>query len=140
MAKQNKEVIAAHRAAGGRLVFNGMPIVLLTTTGRRSGLPVVTPVAARWDGTRVVFCASAGGRPRHPGWYLNIAADPRVRIEFDEVDFETEVQTLPLGPERERLLDLVREVVPGMRRYDELSRPHRVMPVVVAEQPGPQAP
>jgi deazaflavin-dependent oxidoreductase (nitroreductase family) len=93
--QQNKEVVAAHRAARGRLVFNGMPIALLTTTGRSTGRPVITPVAARWDGPRVVFCASAGGRPRHPGWYLNIAAQLRIGVAFEGVEFETIAHVSP---------------------------------------------
>lgn len=82
-----RSIAAAHvklyEATGG--VFGGvvgtMPVLLLTTTGRRSGEPRTTPLTyLRVDG-RIILIASYGGANRHPAWYLNLDADPRVRVQ-----------------------------------------------------------
>ncbi|MVZ99637.1 nitroreductase family deazaflavin-dependent oxidoreductase [Actinomadura sp. LD22] len=87
MARLN---IAAYRATGGRVggtwrvgsaFRKGVPICLLTTKGRKTGRPRTQPLLYMPDGERVIIVASQGGLPKHPLWYLNIRADPRVTIQ-----------------------------------------------------------
>jgi deazaflavin-dependent oxidoreductase (nitroreductase family) len=65
---------------GGRFIA-GSPILLLTTTGRRTGKRRTRPLAYVRDGDRYVLCASNGGSPRHPGWYHNLCAAGRAEIQ-----------------------------------------------------------
>src|SRR4029453_15325915 len=65
---------------GGRFIA-GSPILLLTTTGRRTGKQRTRPPAALRDGARFVLCASNGGSPRHPAWYHNLRATGRAEIQ-----------------------------------------------------------
>jgi F420H(2)-dependent quinone reductase len=64
---------------GGRLM--GMPVLLLTTRGRRSGEPRTIPLTYFEDGEALLVVGSKGGSPRHPDWYLNLEADPDVEIQ-----------------------------------------------------------
>ncbi|SEF56904.1 deazaflavin-dependent oxidoreductase, nitroreductase family [Thermomonospora echinospora] len=82
--------VAVYRATGGRIggtwrvgsAFpRGVPVCLITTTGRKSGLPRTLPLLFMPDGDRVILVASQGGLPRHPLWYLNLTADPEVRVQ-----------------------------------------------------------
>ncbi|GAA4490105.1 nitroreductase family deazaflavin-dependent oxidoreductase [Rhodococcus olei] len=88
MSKSN---VVAYRATGGRIggkwrvgsaAKNGLPICLLTTTGRKSGEPRVSPLLFLEDGDRVVLVASQGGQPKNPLWYLNLTSDPNVTIQI----------------------------------------------------------
>src|SRR3990172_5060766 len=65
---------------GGR--FGRIPMLLLTTTGRKSGRPWTTPLTYLQDGENLVVIASNGGSARHPAWYLNLRADPAATLEL----------------------------------------------------------
>ena len=95
---------------GGRL--EGMPVLLLTTTGRRSGRRRTVPLTYFEDGDALVVVGSKGGSPRHPDWYLNLLADPAVEAQ--------------VGSEHRRL---------RARRATE-DEAARIWPVVVARWPG----
>lgn len=88
MSKTN---VKLYRATGGRLGGKwrvgsafpwGIPVCLLTTTGRKSGQPRVSPLLFLEDGDRVILVASQGGLPKNPMWYLNIRANPEVTIQI----------------------------------------------------------
>lgn len=81
MLAHNRALIAQFRAAGGRL--GERPLLLLTTTGRRSGETRTSPMMYVDDGDRRLVIASNVGAPRHPAWYLNLVADPAVTVEAD---------------------------------------------------------
>jgi F420H(2)-dependent quinone reductase len=72
-----------YRLSGGRVMgrMAGAPILLLTTTGRRSRRERTVPVLYLEDGGRFVMVASLAGAPQNPAWFLNIEADPRVRLQ-----------------------------------------------------------
>lgn len=75
----------AYKASGGRVggsFLQGAPVALLTTTGRKSGQPRVSPLLFLRDGDRVVLVASQGGRTNNPMWYLNLKANPRVSVQI----------------------------------------------------------
>jgi deazaflavin-dependent oxidoreductase (nitroreductase family) len=66
--------------------FQGIPVALLTTTGRKSGEPRDSPLYFHRDGDKVIVAASKGGSDKHPMWYLNLKADPKVKVQIkDEV-------------------------------------------------------
>ncbi|MFF0448965.1 nitroreductase/quinone reductase family protein [Streptomyces sp. NPDC004609] len=105
----NDEVIKEFRENGGRVggMFEGAPLVLLTTTGARSGRPHTTPAVYARDGERVLVFASNAGGPKHPAWFHNLRADARVLLEIGAPDGSVErytaTATVTEGEERDRL-------------------------------------
>lgn len=76
---------AAYKVSGGRVggtFLQGAPVALLTTIGRKTGQPRVSPLLFLRDGDRVVLVASQGGRANNPMWYLNLKANPRVTVQI----------------------------------------------------------
>jgi deazaflavin-dependent oxidoreductase (nitroreductase family) len=106
----------------------GVPTLLLTTVGRKSGTKRRTALIYGRDTADYVVVASMGGAPQHPAWYLNLEANPEVEIQvFDKVVPAT-ARTVH-GPERERLWALMRELWPAYDKYQ--TRTDREIPVVV---------
>ncbi|MBV6703389.1 nitroreductase/quinone reductase family protein [Kitasatospora aureofaciens] len=130
----NHTVIEEFRANGGKVggPFEGGDLLLLTTTGARSGREHTVPLGyVRAEGELVVV-ASAGGAPDHPQWYRNLLAKPVVRVELGTEAFD--VIAVPAeGARRERLFDAVVRVAPGYGDYQ--AHAGRELPVVVLERP-----
>jgi deazaflavin-dependent oxidoreductase (nitroreductase family) len=128
----NREVIEEFRANEGRVGgnFAGAPMVLLHTTGARTGEERVNPLMYLPDGDRVVVFASKGGAPNNPDWYHNLVANPEVTIELGT---ETRAATARVaGPdERDRLYDEQAKRYPQFAGYQQ--RTTRRIPVVVLE-------
>ena len=103
------------------------PVLLLTTTGRRSGQARTVPVMYV-PAEEPVLVASNGGSPTHPSWYLNVRANPRVSIETEGERIEMVARTAS-GEERERLWPQAVEVYPAYAAYQRRSA--RELPVVV---------
>jgi deazaflavin-dependent oxidoreductase (nitroreductase family) len=80
----NQQIIDEFRTNEGRVggMFEGAPLVLLSTTGARTGRPHTNPAAYMRDGERILVFASNAGRPKNPDWYHNLLADSRVTIEI----------------------------------------------------------
>ncbi len=113
---------------GRRLVGND--ILLLTTVGRKSGAPHTVPLLYLEDGDRYVVIASYGGRPHHPEWYLNLAADPRVVVQ---VPTETRPMLARTATPEERA-EWWPRIVAAYRGYAVYqSRTDREIPVVFLE-------
>lgn len=106
------------------------PTLLLTTIGRRTGLARRTPLIYGRDGGRYVVVASAGGQPTHPAWYLNLSADPRVRVQVRGERFDGRARTAT-PPERERLWPVMTAVWPDYDEYQ--AKADREIPVVIIE-------
>lgn len=109
-----QSVIEEFRANGGTVsgFHADMDLLLLTTTGVRSGRPHVAPLSYIKDGTgRYVVAAAGGGSPEHPDWYYNALAEPHVLIEVGTAAFEATAVTVP-GDEREDLYEQVAERYP----------------------------
>ncbi len=125
----NQQVIEEFRANGGKVggPFDSAPMLLLTTTGAKSGHPRVAPLVYTTDGDRIVIIASKGGAPTHPDWYHNIAAHPEVTVEVGGEKFPARAEIAP-EPERTRLFDAQAEIMPGFREYQNNTT--RVIPVV----------
>jgi deazaflavin-dependent oxidoreductase (nitroreductase family) len=124
------EHVRVYRETNGERGYHwrGTTILLLTTTGRRSGEPRTMPLIHRTDGDRWVLVASKGGAPAHPLWYENLLADPEAEIQVKGEVIPVRAETAQ-GAERERLWSLMTEVWPA---YDEYQRrTEREIPVVV---------
>jgi len=128
------EHVRRYRETGGEVGHvwrEGSTILLLTTTGRKSGEPRTTPLIYAQDGDRYVIVASKGGAPEHPGWYENLAQDPNVELQVKDEVFPARARTAE-GEERERLWRKANEV---WRHYDEYqTKTDREIPVVVLER------
>lgn len=108
----------------------GTKTLLLTTIGRRSGIPRRTALTyGEADGIYVVL-ASKGGADSQPLWYLNLMANPEVRIQVKDKEFDATARTAE-GDERARLWDVMIEVWPGYNEFQ--TKTDRQIPVVVLE-------
>ena len=128
----NQTIIEEFRANQGVVGggFAGAPVVLLHTTGAKSGSARVNPLVSlpRDDGTFYVF-ASKAGAPTNPDWYHNLVAHPEVTVEFGTETFEA-TATPVTGEDRDRIYAEQVAVMPGFGEYEENAAP-RVIPVVL---------
>jgi deazaflavin-dependent oxidoreductase (nitroreductase family) len=111
----------------------GVTTLLLTTRGRRTGTLRRTALIYRQDGDRYVVVGSNGGKARHPEWYLNLLADPDVRVQV-AAEVLTARAIPATGAQRERLWRLMAEVWPDYDRHQRRTR--REIPVVVLTPTG----
>jgi deazaflavin-dependent oxidoreductase (nitroreductase family) len=127
-----QEHVRRYRETGGAVGYHwrGTTILLLTTTGRRTGEPTTTPLIFGRDGENVVLVASQGGAPEHPGWYRNLVKEPEVEVQIEADVLLGRARTAE-GEERERLWRLMASIWPQYDDYQE--RTERVIPVVVVE-------
>ncbi len=127
------EHVRVYRETGGERGYHwrGAKVLLLTTTGRKSGEQRTTPLIHGVDGGRWVIIASKGGAPDHPDWYLNLQADPEITIQV-EADEIPVVATTAEGDARARLWSAMREEWPAYDDYQ--SQTDREIPVVVLER------
>jgi deazaflavin-dependent oxidoreductase (nitroreductase family) len=124
--------VRAYRETDGErgYIWNNATILLLTTIGRRSGEEKTVPLIFVEDGDNFVIIASLGGAPKHPVWYLNLQANPRVTLQVKDKVFEADARTAQ-PPERDRLWAKAREAWP---QYDDYqAKTSREIPVVVLE-------
>lgn len=129
----NLQIIDEFRANSGETfgMFKGRPLLLLTTTGAKSGEQRTTPLVYTRDGDRYVIIASKGGAPTHPAWFLNIRANPEVTLEVGEEKFAARA-SVPDGAERDRLYAQQASTMPAFNEYQEKTS--RRIPVVVLER------
>jgi proline iminopeptidase len=115
----------------GHIWKEGSTILLLTTTGRRTGRETTSPLIYGLDGDTPVIVASKGGSPDHPGWFKNLAKNPEVGVQIMGNRFRARARVAE-GEERERLWEKMNEIWP---HYDEYAtRTDREIPVVVLER------
>ena len=129
----NQQLIAEYRANGGKVsgMFAGAPLLLLTTTGARSGLPRTSPLAYTTDNGRYVVIASKGGAPTNPDWFHNLRAHPDVTVELGAETFPARA-SVPDGAERQRLYDQMAAQMPNFAEYQRNTT--RQIPVVLLER------
>jgi deazaflavin-dependent oxidoreductase (nitroreductase family) len=130
----NQQVIDEFRANHGRVggYFEGARLLLLTTTGARTGGRHTTPVGYLPDGgDRVLVIASAAGAPRHPAWFHNLVANSQVTVESGAFTYEARAVVLT-GEERDRAFARAVEADPGWAAYQEKTE--RVIPVVALHE------
>ncbi len=128
----NTGVITEFRANEGKVggMFEGMPLLLLHTTGAKSGKERINPLAYRSDGEALVVFASKGGAPTHPDWFHNVRANPKVTVEVG-TDQREMVARVAEGDERNRLWEAQKLEFPGFAEYE--SKTDRQIPVVVLD-------
>jgi deazaflavin-dependent oxidoreductase (nitroreductase family) len=118
-----------YRWTGGRTTLaalvSGLPVVMLTTTGAKSGRRITTPILGLPEGDAVVIVGSNFGQAHHPGWYHNLRAHPRARVAIDGVAHDVEAEEVA-SPDRERCLQLATEVHPGFPAYVKRAAPRRI--------------
>jgi deazaflavin-dependent oxidoreductase (nitroreductase family) len=129
----NQQIIDEFRGNAGVVggPFEGAPLLLLHTTGRKSGQERVTPlVYMSLDGARAVF-GSFAGAPEHPAWYLNLRAHPDTAIEVGPETVQVRARDAE-GDERNRIFEAQKAAMPGFAEYEEKAG-DRVIPVIVLE-------
>jgi deazaflavin-dependent oxidoreductase (nitroreductase family) len=126
---QNRQVIAEFRANHGRVggYFADKPLLLLTTTGARSGQRRTNPLGYRLDGDQYVVFGTVAGSQRHPDWYYNVLADPQVDVEVAGEAFSA-TAALITGPNQQRLCAEHAAEHPEWGQY--LSMTSRQIPVI----------
>ena len=129
-AAYNEATAEEFRANGGQTTgdFAGRPLLVLTTTGAKSGLPRVTPLIYTMDGDRFVVTAADAGSDHHPGWYHNILANPEVTLEVGPEKFAA-MATEPAGEERDRLFAERCAATPRFKEYQDKTT--RRIPIIV---------
>ncbi len=122
--------IRAYRETGGEVgyIWNGVPTLLLTTTGRRTGQPRTTALIFAPDADDYLVVASMGGAPDHPQWYRNLMANPNAEVQV-KADVIPVIARTASPDEKPRLWSIVRDAWPNYDVYQ--SRTERVIPVVV---------
>ena len=133
--KTSKAYLQEISKAGGRVFvespdtaqFNGMPLLLLTTKGTKSGVSRVNPLAYIRDGDRYVIIASFAGAPKSPPWYHNLVAHPNVHVEVGSQSFDARAEVVK-EPERTALYSKVEAAMPVFSEYKKKTQ--RTIPIV----------
>lgn len=130
----NDGVIEEFRANSGKVggMFESIPMLLLTTTGAKTGRRLTTPLAHTRDGDRIVVIASNAGADKHPDWYFNLLNDPAVTVEVGDETFEAKATVHPEGPEHDRLYEAQANLMPNF--WDYTKKTSRTIPVVTLER------
>ncbi len=133
MGEFNRTLIAEFRANGGKLSgrLANSHILLLTTTGARTGQQRTVPLGYGEDGGRLIVVAANAGAPAHPDWYYNLNAHPDVSVELGAERFPARARTAE-GSERDHLIARQAEIVPWLPAQQEKTS--RLIPVVILER------
>jgi deazaflavin-dependent oxidoreductase (nitroreductase family) len=123
----NRQVIEQFRAGGEIEGMHRERLVLLTTVGVRTGQLRTTPMMFHLDGNRLLVVASNVGAPRHPDWYHNLVANPRVTVEVGNETYEAVAAPLE-GEERDRLWAMLKQTYPFFADHETSTS--RAIPVV----------
>ncbi len=129
MSDMNKQIIEEFRANDGKVggYFANSTLLLLHTTGAKSGKERINPLVTIEDGDRLVIVASKGGAPTNPDWYYNVVANPLVDVEYGSDTFRARA-TVAAEPERTELFAKIASNFAGFSEY--AKKTSRVIPVV----------
>lgn len=111
--------------------LRGLPVIIVTNRGRRTGAIRKTPLMRVVDGDSYVLVASRGGAPKHPLWYHNLKADPSVEIRDGAEVYSMRVREVEDSVSKQRLWDIAVEAYPPYQDYQEKT--DRPIPVFIAE-------
>ena len=129
------EQVELYESSGGTegltLRETGLPVIIVTNRGRKTGAIRKTPLMKVADGNNYILVASRGGAPKHPLWYYNLKAEPKVEIRDEAKIQSMRVREVVDSAERQRLWDIAVAAYPPYQEYQE--RTERVIPVFVAE-------
>jgi deazaflavin-dependent oxidoreductase (nitroreductase family) len=131
----NAKIIEEFRANGGKVggPFDGVPMLLLHTTGPKSGRERVNPLAYQPDGDKLVIFASYAGAPKNPAWFHNLFAGGAVSVEVGTEAFPVAARVTE-GAEREKYWSKQKEDYPTFAEYERKTT--REIPVIVLERAG----
>ena len=129
----NRQLIEEFRANGGKVggMWEGRPLLLLTTTGAKSGQHRTSPMMYLRDGDRLFVFASKGGAPTNPDWYHNLLAHPEVTVEVGNETYDA-IATPVTGEERDRIYAHWAEMYPQFGEYQQKTT--RKIPVVALQR------
>jgi deazaflavin-dependent oxidoreductase (nitroreductase family) len=129
MDELNQAVIKEFRANKGKVSgpMEGMPVLLMTMTGAKTGRTLTRPLCYSRDGDRIVIIASYGGSPRNPPWYHNLLVNPMVTVEVGTEKFKARAAETS-GVERQRLFDAQAQLMPFFNDYQKKTK--RQIPVL----------
>ncbi len=133
MSTFNQDLIKEFRATGGEVTgtFAGRPLLLLTSTGAKSGQPRTMPLVYTKDGDNLVIIASKGGADTNPDWYYNLVANSEATIELPGEEFKVRARETE-GEERRRLYDAQVALMPAFGDYEKKTT--REIPLFVLER------
>jgi len=130
-----REQVELYESSGGTagltLRDTGLPVIIVTHRGRKTGAVRKTPLMRVLDGNNYILVASQGGAPKHPLWYHNLKADPDVEIRDKSEVYAMRVREVVDSVERERLWNVSLAAFPPYHAYQEKT--DRVIPIFVAE-------
>jgi deazaflavin-dependent oxidoreductase (nitroreductase family) len=106
-----------------------VPAILLTTTGRKSGRPITTPLVAQRDGDALIVIASWGGADQHPSWWLNLLGNPVALVQDGEQKIQVRAVEVTDSAEKDRLWKKMTAVYPGYDGYTRKTK--RVIPLAL---------
>jgi len=129
LRKYNESIIEEFRTHAGRVggPFANATLLLLTTTGAKSGLPRINPLAYFKDGIRYLIIASYAGAPNNPPWYYNLIANPSATVEMGTEQFSVRAEVLD-EPERTAQYNRIAAAVPTFAEYQ--SKTTRTIPML----------
>ena len=133
-----REQVELYEGSGGTdgltLRDTGLPVIIVTNRGRKTGAVRKTPLMRAVDGRNYILVASMGGAPKHPVWYHNLRAEPNVEIRDGTEVRPMRVREVTDSAERLRLWDIAVEAYPPYQEYQQKT--DRVIPVFIAESTG----
>lgn len=126
---------AVYRASSGKLAgkMGSNPILLLVTTGRKSGQRRTTPLLYLADGEKLVIVASNGGAPKHPAWFLNLKSNPQAEVQIGEQTLRVRAEEAS-PEEKRRLWPKLVEMYSGYENYQKKTE--REIPLVILQPTG----
>jgi F420H(2)-dependent quinone reductase len=129
------EQVELYEGSGGTdgltLRDTGLPVIIVTNRGRKTGAIRKTPLMRAVDGNSYILVASQGGAPKHPHWYFNLKADPNVEIRDKTEVYSMRVREVVDPIERQRLWNIAVEAYPPYQEYQ--GKTSRIIPVFIAE-------
>ena len=132
------EQVELYEGSGGTdgitLRDTGLPVIIVSNRGRKTGAIRKTPLMRAVDGNNYILVASRGGAPKHPLWYHNLKAEPNVEIRDEAEVYSMRVREIVDSDERQRLWDIAVAAYPPYQEYQEKT--DRVIPVFIAEATG----
>ena len=130
-----RDQVELYEGSGGKegltLRDTGMPCIIVTNRGNKTGAIRKTPLMRAVDGNNYILVASQGGAPKHPVWYYNLKADPNVEIRDETEVFSVRAREVPEGSERQRLWDIAVGAYPPYQEYQDKTG--RLIPVFITE-------
>ena len=132
------EQVELYEGSGGTegltLRDTGLPVIIVTNRGRKTGAIRKTPLMRAVDGNSYILVASRGGAPKNPLWYHNLKAEPNVEIRDEAEVYSMRVREVVDSVERQRLWDIAVAAYPPYQEYQDKT--DRMIPVFIAEPTG----